>query len=58
MYFGQFSSLDMTVVDLVSGLQIVGAPDKFTFDKPPAKAACRYKQGANSSFLDSFSVDN
>ena len=42
MYSGQLSSLDMIAVDLGSELQIVPSPDKFTFDSPPAKAACRY----------------
>jgi hypothetical protein len=44
MYSGQFSSLDMIVVDLESELQIVRAPDKSSVDSPPAKAAPRYKQ--------------
>jgi len=44
MFFGQFRSLDMTVVDLESGFQQVHAPDKTSFDSPPAKAACRYTQ--------------
>ena len=42
---GQFRSLDMIAVDLEFELQSVPAPDKFTFDVPPAKAACRYLQG-------------
>jgi hypothetical protein len=39
MYSGQFSSLDMTAVDLGSEFQIVRAPDKISFDSPPVKAA-------------------
>jgi hypothetical protein len=42
---GQFSSLDMIAVDLVSELRKVPSPDKFTFDVPPVKAADRYAQG-------------
>jgi hypothetical protein len=42
---GQFRSLDMTTFDLEFELQLVPAPDKFTFDVPPVKAACRYLQG-------------
>jgi hypothetical protein len=42
---GQFRSLDMTTVELVSELQSVPSPDKSTFDSPPEKAACRYAQG-------------
>jgi hypothetical protein len=41
---GQFRSLDMIAVELVSELRKVPSPDKFTFDSPPAKAACRYTQ--------------
>jgi hypothetical protein len=41
MFFGQFRSLDMIAVDLVSELQIVRAPDKSSFDSPPVKAARR-----------------
>jgi hypothetical protein len=38
---GQFRSLDMNTVDLELELQLVSSPDKFTFDSPPVKAACR-----------------
>ena len=42
---GQLRSLDMITVDLEFELQLVPAPDKFTFDVPPEKAAHRYGQG-------------
>ena len=42
MFSGQFRSLDMIAVDLVSEFQIVHAPDKSSVDSPPAKAARRY----------------
>ena len=42
MYSGQFRSLDLIAVDLEFELQSVQSPDKFTFDKPPVKAARRY----------------
>jgi hypothetical protein len=45
---GQFSSLDMIAVDLVSEFQIVHAPDKSSFDSPPVKAAHRYAQGGQN----------
>ena len=45
MFSGQFRSLDMIAVDLVSEFQIVHAPDKSSFDSPPVKAAPRYTQG-------------
>ena len=38
---GQLRSLDTTTVDLEFELQLVPAPDKFTFDSPPEKAARR-----------------
>jgi hypothetical protein len=41
---GQNRSLDLTTVDLVSELHKVPSPDKFTFDSPPEKAACRWQQ--------------
>jgi len=44
MYSGQFRSLDLIAVDLEFELQSVQSPDKFTFDKPPVKAARRYQQ--------------
>ena len=42
MFSGQFRSLYMTVVDLEFELLLVPAPDKFSFDSPPVKAAPRY----------------
>ena len=44
MYSGQFRSLDMIAVDLVSEFQTVQSPDKSSFDSPPVKAARRYHQ--------------
>jgi len=41
MFSGQFRSLDMIAVDLEFELQLVPAPDKSSFDSPPAKAAPR-----------------
>jgi len=41
MFSGQFRSLDMIAVDLVSEFHKVPSPDKSSFDSPPAKAAPR-----------------